>query len=76
MVISTRARPPRKEGVVYTHITTRDYLNTLFFYRKIALMVFVWTVVIGLIIGLLQKPAYRAEARLLTLQAVIITSPA
>lgn len=69
MVISTRARPPRKEGVVYTHITTRDYLNTLFFYRKIALMVFVWTVVIGLIIGLLQKPAYRAEARLLTLQA-------
>jgi uncharacterized protein involved in exopolysaccharide biosynthesis/Mrp family chromosome partitioning ATPase len=69
MVISTRARPPRKEGVVYTHITTRDYLNTLFFYREIALMVFVWTVVLGLIIGLLQKPAYRAEARLLTLQA-------
>lgn len=69
MVISTRARPPRKEGVVYTHITTRDYLNTLFFYRKIALMVFVWTVAIGVIIGLMQKPAYRAEARLLTLLA-------
>ncbi|MBO1328191.1 hypothetical protein OQ496_07570 [Acetobacter suratthaniensis] len=69
MVISTRARPARKEGVVYTHITTRDYLNTLFFYRKIALMVFVWTVAVGVIIGLMQKPAYRAEARLLTLLA-------
>ncbi|MFT8586836.1 GumC family protein [Acetobacter papayae] len=69
MVISTRARPPRREGVVYTHITTRDYLNTLFFYRKIAFMVFVWTIVIGTVIGLMQKPQYRAEARLLTLLA-------
>ncbi|MBX0345066.1 hypothetical protein K2X14_09495 [Acetobacter sp. TBRC 12305] len=70
MVISTRARPTRREGAAaHSHITTRDYLNTLFFYRRIAGVVFIWTLLIGLVVGLVQRPAYRAEARLLALLA-------
>ena len=70
MVISTRARPARRESAASPgHITTRDYLNTLFFYHRIAGAVFIWTLLIGLAIGLVQRPAYRAEARLLALLA-------
>ncbi|MBB2172631.1 GumC family protein [Gluconacetobacter asukensis] len=50
-------------------MTTRDYLNTLFFYRRIAVTVFLWVVAIGFIVTMLLPPTYRADARLLTLFA-------
>lgn len=66
MVITTRTRPDRSGAV---ESTIRDYLNTLFYYRKIALAVFLCVAAIGTIIALALPMPYKAEATLLVLQA-------
>lgn len=67
MVITTRTRPERKATVV--DVTIRDYLNTLFYYRKIAVTVFLSIVALGLAIALVVPMPYRAQATLLVLLA-------
>ncbi|MGV7240910.1 GumC family protein [Caballeronia sp. M23-90] len=67
MVIATRARPDRKVAGVES--TVRDYLNTTFYYRKVAVKVFFLVVAIATAVALLKPMPYRAEATLLVLLA-------
>ncbi|TDG08313.1 hypothetical protein E1N52_13170 [Paraburkholderia guartelaensis] len=67
MVIATRTRPERKAAVV--ELTVRDYLNTFFYYRKIATAVFLSVVAIGVAVALLVPMPYRAQSTLLVLLA-------
>ncbi|VVE30373.1 lipopolysaccharide biosynthesis protein [Pandoraea capi] len=67
MAISTRARPDRHAAVV--DVTIRDYLNTLFYYRKIATTVFLAIVALGVLVALFVPIPYRAQATLLVLNA-------
>jgi len=67
MVITTRTRPERKAAVV--ELTVRDYLNTFFYYRKIATAVFLSVVAIGVAVALLVPMPYRAQSTLLVLLA-------
>ncbi|CAG9258177.1 uncharacterized protein involved in exopolysaccharide biosynthesis [Paraburkholderia unamae] len=67
MVITTRTRPERKAAVV--ELTVRDYLNTFFYYRKIATAVFLAVVAIGLAVAIVVPMPYRAQATLLVLLA-------
>ncbi len=67
MVITTRTRPDRRAAVV--DLTIRDYLNTFFYYRKIAAAVFLAIVTIGVIVALAVPMPYRAQATLLVLFA-------
>ncbi|MCX5543337.1 hypothetical protein M3A49_28260 [Paraburkholderia sp. CNPSo 3076] len=67
MVITTRTRPERKAAVV--ELTVRDYLNTFFYYRKIATAVFLAVVAIGVAVALLVPMPYRAQSTLLVLLA-------
>ncbi|MFK0379940.1 GumC family protein [Pandoraea sp. NPDC090278] len=50
-------------------MTIRDYLNTLFYYRKIATTVFLAIVALGVLIALFVPIPYRAQATLLVLNA-------
>lgn len=67
MVITTRTRPDRKAAIV--ELTIRDYLNTFFYYRKIAATVFLSIVALGIAIALVVPMPYRAQATLLVLLA-------
>lgn len=67
MAISTRTRPDRHAAVV--DVTIRDYLNTFFYYRKIATSVFLGVVALGILIALFVPMPYRAQATLLVLNA-------
>lgn len=67
MAITTRTRPDRHAAVV--DVTIRDYLNTLFYYRKIATTVFLAIVALGVLIALFVPIPYRAQATLLVLNA-------
>jgi uncharacterized protein involved in exopolysaccharide biosynthesis len=67
MVITTRTRPERKAAVV--EVTIRDYLNTFFYYRKIAVSVFLAIVAIGIAVAVAIPMPYRAQATLLVLFA-------
>lgn len=67
MVITTRTRPDRRAAVV--DLTIRDYLNTFFYYRKIAAAVFLTIVTIGVVVALAVPMPYRAQATLLVLFA-------
>ena len=67
MVITTRTRPERKAAVV--ELTVRDYLNTFFYYRKLATAVFLSVVAIGIALALLVPMPYRAQSTLLVLLA-------
>jgi len=67
MAITTRTRPDRHAAVV--DLTIRDYLNTFFYYRKIATAVFLGIVALGILIALLVPIPYRAQATLLVLNA-------
>jgi uncharacterized protein involved in exopolysaccharide biosynthesis len=67
MVITTRTRPERKAAVV--ELTVRDYLNTFFYYRKIAVAVFLSVLTFGIAIALLVPMPYRAQSTLLVLLA-------
>jgi uncharacterized protein involved in exopolysaccharide biosynthesis len=67
MVISTRARPNRAE--VAASLTIRDHLNTFFYYRKIAAMVFLAIAALGIVISLILPMPYRAQSTLLVLFA-------
>lgn len=67
MVITTRTRPERRAAVV--DLTIRDYLNTFFYYRKIAAAVFLAIVTVGVVIALAVPMPYRAQATLLVLFA-------
>lgn len=67
MVIITRTRPERRAAVV--DLTIRDYLNTFFYYRKIAAAVFLAIVTVGVVIALAVPMPYRAQATLLVLFA-------
>ncbi|BET12048.1 GumC family protein [Pandoraea sputorum] len=50
-------------------MTIRDYLNTLFYYRKIATTVFLAIVALGVLVALFVPIPYRAQATLLVLNA-------
>jgi uncharacterized protein involved in exopolysaccharide biosynthesis len=50
-------------------LTIRDYLNTFFYYRKIAAAVFLAIVTIGVVVALAVPMPYRAQATLLVLFA-------
>ncbi|HEV3426343.1 MAG TPA: hypothetical protein VG320_00520 [Paraburkholderia sp.] len=50
-------------------MTIRDYLNTFFYYRKIAAAVFLAIVTIGVVVALAVPMPYRAQATLLVLFA-------
>ncbi|MBB3259191.1 uncharacterized protein involved in exopolysaccharide biosynthesis [Paraburkholderia bannensis] len=50
-------------------MTIRDYLNTFFYYRKIAAAVFLTIVTIGVVVALVVPMPYRAQATLLVLFA-------
>ncbi|MFJ2994854.1 GumC family protein [Pandoraea sp. NPDC087047] len=50
-------------------MTIRDYLNTFFYYRKIATTVFLVIVALGVLIALFVPIPYRAQATLLVLNA-------
>lgn len=50
-------------------MTIRDYLNTLFYYRKIAVSVFLSIVALGLAVAIVVPMPYRAQATLLVLLA-------
>ncbi|ALS59333.1 hypothetical protein AT302_05745 [Pandoraea norimbergensis] len=50
-------------------MTIRDYLNTFFYYRKIATAVFLGIVALGILIALFVPIPYRAQATLLVLNA-------
>ncbi|AJP58924.1 hypothetical protein UC34_22250 [Pandoraea vervacti] len=50
-------------------MTIRDYLNTLFYYRKIATTVFLAIVALGILVALFVPIPYRAQATLLVLNA-------
>ncbi|VVE83821.1 lipopolysaccharide biosynthesis protein [Pandoraea sputorum] len=67
MAITTRTRPDRHAAVV--DVTIRDYLNTLFYYRKIATTVFLAIVALGVLVALFVPIPYRAQATLLVLNA-------
>lgn len=67
MAITTRTRPDRHAAVV--DVTIRDYLNTLFYYRKIATTVFLAIVALGVLAALFVPIPYRAQATLLVLNA-------
>jgi len=67
MAITTRTRPDRHAAVV--DVTIRDYLNTLFYYRKIATTVFLAVVALGVLVALFVPIPYRAQATLLVLNA-------
>ncbi|VVE56327.1 lipopolysaccharide biosynthesis protein [Pandoraea pneumonica] len=67
MAITTRTRPDRHAAVV--DLTIRDYLNTFFYYRKIATAIFLGIVALGILIALLVPIPYRAQATLLVLNA-------
>ena len=67
MVITTRTRPERKAAVV--ELTVRDYLNTFFYYRKLATAVFLSVLAIGVAVALLVPMPYRAQSTLLVLLA-------
>lgn len=67
MAITTRTRPDRHAAVV--DVTIRDYLNTFFYYRKIAAMVFLAIVALGVLAALFVPIPYRAQATLLVLNA-------
>lgn len=67
MAITTRTRPDRHAAVV--DVTIRDYLNTFFYYRKIATTVFLAIVAIGILAALFVPIPYRAQATLLVLNA-------
>ncbi|WP_322013165.1 hypothetical protein [Paraburkholderia sp. J12] len=67
MVITTRTRPDRKAAVV--ELTIRDYLNTFFYYRKVAISVFLSVVLLGVAVAVMVPMPYRAQATLLVLLA-------
>ncbi|WP_081636226.1 hypothetical protein [Pandoraea sp. SD6-2] len=67
MAITTRTRPDRRAAVV--DVTIRDYLNTFFYYRKIATTVFLAIVAIGILAALFVPIPYKAQATLLVLNA-------
>ncbi|SNU89406.1 lipopolysaccharide biosynthesis protein [Pandoraea sputorum] len=67
MAITTRTRPDRHAAVV--DVTIRDYLNTLFYYRRIATTVFLAIVALGVLVALFVPIPYRAQATLLVLNA-------
>lgn len=67
MVISTRTRPNRAE--VAANLTIRDHLNTFFYYRKIAVTVFLAIAALGIVISLILPMPYRAQSTLLVLFA-------
>ncbi|PTE00024.1 GumC family protein [Pandoraea apista] len=67
MAITTRTRPDRRAAVV--DVTIRDYLNTLFYYRKIATTVFLAIVALGILVALFVPIPYKAQATLLVLNA-------
>lgn len=67
MVVTTRTRPDRKAAVV--ELTIRDYLNTFFYYRKVAVAVFLSIVALGVAFALMVPMPYRAQASLLVLLA-------
>ncbi|AJC15106.2 GumC family protein [Pandoraea sputorum] len=50
-------------------MTIRDYLNTLFYYRRIATTVFLAIVALGVLVALFVPIPYRAQATLLVLNA-------
>ncbi|AJC20140.1 hypothetical protein RO07_06070 [Pandoraea pulmonicola] len=50
-------------------MTIRDYLNTLFYYRRIATAVFLGIVAIGILVALFVPIPYKAQATLLVLNA-------
>ncbi|MFT8700992.1 MAG: hypothetical protein ABF802_08370 [Acetobacter orientalis] len=70
MAISTRPQQAKAKSFYFQeHITTRDTLNTLFFYRSIAFKIFLTTLMLSVCVSLLIHPTYRSETKLLTLFA-------
>lgn len=67
MVITTRTRPDRNAAPV--EVSIRDYLNTFFYYRRIAVTVFLSIVALGIAVALVVPMPYRAQATLLVLLA-------
>jgi uncharacterized protein involved in exopolysaccharide biosynthesis len=55
--------------VASEQVTARDYLNTVFYYRALAVAVFLTVVFLGTTAALMIPPAYKAQATLLTLFA-------
>jgi uncharacterized protein involved in exopolysaccharide biosynthesis/Mrp family chromosome partitioning ATPase len=65
----SKASPRRKSPVVVAQITTRDFLNTFFYYRWTAAAVVSLILLMGVAVAFLLPPTYQADARLLTLFA-------
>lgn len=58
-----------QSNIAVPQISTRDLFNTIFYYRRTALSIILIFLALSTIIALAMPPAYRAEARLLTLYA-------
>jgi uncharacterized protein involved in exopolysaccharide biosynthesis len=67
MTSITKSPIRRKNPIAVAQITTRDFLNTFFYYRWTAIAIVVAILVLGTVVAFLLPPTYRAEARLLTL---------
>lgn len=64
-----RTAPSAGRTPTAQQVSTRDLLNTLFYYRWTAASVVAGFLLLGLLVALLVPPTYRAESRLLTLYA-------
>lgn len=56
---------------IANQVALRDFLNGVFYHRRIVAIVFCTTIALGVLTALLLPPTYRAEARLLPLSAGI-----
>ncbi len=64
-----KKHPPQPQANAAIQVSLRDLLNTIFFYRWIWTAIVVGCFVLSGALAVLLPPAYRAEARLLTLYA-------
>jgi len=69
MPVSPKSIATAKATPAPSRITTRDILNTMFYYNGTALAAFAAMVGLGILLAVLLPASYRAESRLLALNA-------